>query len=343
MTHEAQKVRCYPLKYKQISLHMERRRALLLMLLFTLTLFALGVFAAITTSRKSAHLSSLFFSRYDYSVTATSSLPCNSYYQFNAGISFFLFDDAEKSINADILMQSNESQYTDAVDWSADRLEVNSIAITRGLARSNGLHVGDMVLSKHVVDGALYEYTIEQILPELTSINAADGKSYSDGIIIMGSDIRYIENVSHTYIGFAEEPIEVLSESKPGPVEIIVYRSDEIAAVVIQLLPYVLLIVALSILATYGIVFLITKEVKYNFRRQVMLGFGKNDLNHAYNRLLFSIGIPAIVLSFLMSGIMAQLLTFSLVAGILLCIVLLLELLTLCFSSYAFKRQLWGI
>ncbi len=311
------------------------------MLFFAVAFFAVFVLAAFTISTNSAQLNTLLLSDYDYSATTANAVLKDDYYQFDAGISFTLSADAEKSISAEVLMQPKEAIYTDLIIWNADVLGPDSVAITHGLARSNGLSLGDTIFSKHIADGTVHKYTVEQILPELVNIRISERQGYQDGIIIMGNDIQYVDNISHRSIVFTKETVEDLAVQAAGMPENIIYRSEEIVSVSKLILPYWCLFALLLVLIMYVFLFLLTKEIRYNFKRLIVLGFSKEGLNHSFYSQLYIVCIPPILIAFFLAVSVSQIWEFSFVEAVLLLALLLLAILTVIFSANSSNRRMW--
>ena len=320
---------------------MERKRALSIMLFFALLFSMVGILAAVIMKTDCAQLSSLLRSDYIYSATVASPVFEDDYFQFDAGISFMLSDDAETSINAEILMQSEKSRYTDLVNWNADELDVYEVAITEGIAKKNGIRIGDRLYSKHIVDGTVHEYTVEQILPELITARVTKHREYTSGIIIMGYDSHYIDNISHRSIVFTRETIDELASRVSRTPESIVYRSDEVTALMMKLLPYFLLVAILDVIIVSVMTFIFTNAVQYNFKRLKTLGFEKKGLDLAYNRLVCSSGLLSIIIAAVIVSVFSQLWVFSFVEAAILVILTLIALATLFVSTRLSKRQLW--
>ena len=191
----------------RIALHAEPRKTIIASLAFTLISFFLMLILILSVNKDAIQLNSLLQSDYDYSVTMQDTVRKDDYYQFNAGIEFTLSADANTSLNANIVMQSKDSLYTDMVSWNAEPLSTNGVAVSENVAKSNNLHIGDKLYSKHIVNGESCEYVIEQLLPEAVSVRVTNDMNHSDGIIIMGYDERYIENITHSNIVFTKESI----------------------------------------------------------------------------------------------------------------------------------------
>lgn len=312
-----------------------------MMLFFAVAYFMVCLLAAFTLSTNSAQMNSLLRSDYVYSAITANPVQKDDYYRFDAGISFTLSADAGKSISATVLMQPKDVVYTDMVHWNADILGTNSAAITHGLVRSYGLSIGDTIFSKHVADGTVHRYTIEQILPEAVNDRVSNRQSYQDGIIIIGYDSQYVDNISHTSIVFTKESIEDLAFLAAEMPESIVYRSDEIIAVSKMLLPYWGLFALLSVLISYIFVFLFTKDIRPNFRRLILLGFKKKDLNHAYYTHLYAVCIPPVLIAFSLAVFGSQILEFSLVEAVLLSALLLFGILTVLISAKSANCRMW--
>ena len=312
-----------------------------MMLFFAVAFLIVCLLAAFTISTNSAQMDSILRSDYVYSAITANPVQKDDYYRFDAGISFALSADAEKSISAAVLMQPKNAVYTEMVNWNADILGTNSVAITHGLARSYGLSIGDAIFSKHVTDGTVHQYTIEQILPEVVNERVSGRQSYQDGIIIIGYDSQYVDNISHTSIVFTKDSIEDLAVLAAGMPESIVYRSDEIAAVSKMLLPYWGLFAVLSVLIPYIFVFLLTKEIRYNFKRLIMLGFKKKDLNHSYYTHLYAVCVPPVLIAFALAMFGSQIWEFSFVEVVLLLALMLLGILTVFISAKSSNCRMW--
>ena len=329
------------MKNTQINIHMEQKRALALVLFFALLLSMVGILAAVILKTDCAQLSSLLRSDYIYSAIVASPVLEDDYIRFDAEIGYMLSDDAETSINAEILMQSENAIYTDLVNWNADELGVYEVAITEGLARRNGIRSGDRLYSKHLVNGAVHEYTVEQILPELRTARVTRHREYTRGIIIIGYDSQYIDNISHERIVFTREPIDELASRVSGTPESIVYRSDEITVLMMKMIPYFLLFAVLAVIIVSMLTLIFTEAVQYNFKRLKILGFEKKGLDLAYNKLVYSSGLLSIIIAFVIVYVFAQLWVFSFVEAAILFILMLIELATLFVSTRFSKRQLW--
>lgn len=329
------------MKNHAINLHMDRKRALAMMLFFALVFSAILIFVAVSVRNECANINSLLRSGYEYSVVVEEPIQQDDYYQFNAGIVFTASSDASKGLNADILMQSADSTYTESVDWNTHTLGSSAVAITEGLAKAHNLSVGDKVFSKHIVDGTVHEYIIEGILPELTSLRDAGTGSFRSGLIIMGYDSSYAENISYQIIVFTDAPIEVIDSQVAGTPQKIVYRSDEISASVNGIIPYLLSFAAIAVIAAIALVYVQTRWVKYNFRRLATAGFEKKLMDRSYSRLVIEVGIPPILIAFLISIAVSQLLVFSLIEALFLVIICLAGVIAIIASSGYFKRRLW--
>lgn len=329
------------MKNIKINLHMERKRALGIMLLFALLFTLVQIFTAILVKTDCAQLASLLRSDYIYSAISANPSLEDDYYRFDAGISFMLSSDAQASVNAEILMQSKDSDYTELIDWNVGELDIYEVAITEGLARKNGLKIGDRIYSNHVVDGAIHEYTVEWILPELASARIDKSGGYTQGVIIMGYDSKYIENIAHKSVVFTRESIEELTSKVSETPENIVYRLDEITAICMKFLPYFLLFALLSVILARAQVFIITKTLTHNFKRLIILGFEKRKLNSAYNRLVYTIGIASVIISGVIAAIISQLFVFSSVEAVILLALTFIELAALLVWARLSRRKLW--
>lgn len=308
-------------------------------LIFTLVSFFLMIVLLLSINKDTIQLNSLLHSDYDYSLIMQDTVLKDDYYQFNAGIDFALSDDAQTSLNADVIMQSVDSEYTDLIYWNTDVISENDIAISQNIAKANKLNIGDKLYSKHIVNGEICEYNIKQILPETTNVRVTKNSSRNDGIIIMGYDRKYVENISHYCIVFTNDSINHLSET--GYAENIVYREDEIASSIKNIIPYIILTVLISITLSVLFVIILTKYVSCNLRRLIILGFEKKKLNNAYFGLLFRFGIISIFISSALSSIIFEVTGISIIKLLLVMSVSFLELVSLFVASIISNKQLW--
>ena len=323
----------------RIALHAEPRKTIITAVSFTLISFFLILILMLSINKDAIQLNSLLHSDYEYSVTMKDTVRKDDYYQFNAGIEFTLSADANTSLNADIVMQSKDSLYTDLVSWNAEPLSTNGVAVSEIVAKSNNLHKGDKLYSKHIVNGESCEYTIEQLLPEAVSIRAANGMNHSEGIIIMGYDERYIENITHSSIVFTKDSINDLSAI--GAPENIVYRDDEIMSSLLSIIPYLAVLSIISIVTTIVLAVWLTKSVSSNFKRLIMLGFDRMHLNKAYYRLVRVTGLISIIASFALSWIVFLLIKLSVVKLLIMLLIPFIEIITLLIASNISNKRLW--
>ena len=284
----------------------------------------------------------LCFSKYEYSATVVDPGFQDDYYVFNAEICFSKTVDASSALNADIVMQSNQSQYTDAVAWNAPNLSVRGIAISNNIAKANHLKMGDVLYSKHIVNGIQSEYVVEAIVPEVANARVGKGINHHNGLIIMGYDELYINNLSHNGIVFSTESLDILSSNYSIMPTNLIYRDDEMRDVYLQLIPYVLLMLITSmVLAAMQVLFII-KGIKCNFRRLQVIGTNKHKICKAYFcSVCFSGVLPAVgatLLSFMATLCFAGI---NHTKTVLLCISLLINVITLLLFSLLRYRQLW--
>lgn len=310
---------------------------------FSVIPILLSAIVSISANRDFMHLNSLTHSNYEYSAIMQKTIKQDNYYQFNAGIYFAVSPYAENRLNADILMQPVEAEYTDSIDWNAQKLEENELAISQGIANSNGLEIGDKLYSKHIVDGTLYEYVIAEVLPAVVNVRVSEETEYYDGVIIMGFDKRYVDNITHHSLVFGNEPIDVLASQYSDMPESILYRTDEMLTVFKNLVPYVVLFIVFSILNIMGLIIFATKGVSYNFKRMLRLGFEKEQLNNAYKRFIYGEGLFVLLISFLVSMVVFSVSGITLIHWLLLFIVVFIELIALLWTATIVNRQLWRI
>lgn len=325
----------------RIALKAEPRRTAIVLVIFTLISLFLVLVLIFSVNKDCMQLNSLIRSDYDYSVTTQEPVLENDYYQFNAGIDFALTADSQTSLNADIIMQTDNSSYTDLVYWNANELNTHGIAVSKNIAKANDLHLGDKLYSKHIVNGEVCEYAIEQIIPEAVCVRADTGNKHSNGIIIMGCDSEYVDHITHNCVVFTDESINDFTAKCSATPQDIIYRDDEVRSVVLSIVPYLAVFSLISIAITIISACVLSKGIACNFRRLVMLGFKKEKLNQAYRSYICKSGVVSIVITLALSSIVFL---FSYITAIRIIIVMcmpLIELITLFTATAITNRRLW--
>lgn len=325
----------------RITLKAEPRRTAIVLLIFTLISLFLIITFVLSVNKNCMQLNSLIRSGYDYSATTQEPVLENDYYQFSAGIDFALSADAQTSINADVIMQTDKSIYTDLVYWNANDLSTYGIAVSKNIANANDLHSGDKLYSKHIVNGKVREYTIEQIIPEIVGVRESKDKRYSNGIIIMGYDTEYVDHITYNCIVFTDDTINDLTARCSDTPQNIIYRDDEICSAILNIVPYLTIFSLISIVVTIISVSIMTKSIACNFRRLVMLGFKKKCLNKVYYNYIYTSGGISII--FAIASVSTVFLFFDLTAIriILVMGIPIVEFFTLFVASAISNRKLW--
>lgn len=329
------------MKRKTINLHADRKKALLLMLLYSALMLFFNAVVELATKGNAAELSILLQSDYDYSVTTQKGLGTDDYYVFNAGISFASSRDSNVSVNADVVMQVRDTEYSSEVAWNADVLSCNGVAVSEGIARSNKLHIGDIIYSKHNVDGTIHEYTIEQILPEVLHVRLTSPRSFTNGVIIMGYDERYEENISHSLLTFTKMPFNDLASVTGMAAQNISYRDDEVVIIVQSLFPYWTVLLLLSVLVSTVSCYIHSKGISHNFRRLITLGFERKTLNKAFLKYALLPGCISVFVSLLLSVLFCFMTHSNAVESLIFGAVAIVELATLWLSALYFRDRLW--
>ena len=290
------------MKAFSVNLHLCRKSILGCIVAFMATFLLISLAVSITVGTDMSQLNTLLRSKYEYSATAQRSTLENTYYQYNAGISFTQSADAQTRFNAEILMQTEEGDYSNAIYWNTTKLTCDGVAVSKNIADRHGLNVGDTIFSKHIVDGVTKAYIIEEILPTVTSTRISGNSKHSDGIIVMGYDEQYTANISYSCIIFTNSPIEIVAEGCSEMPTDILYREDEIITVVMRILPYLIVFVlGAAALVVIAMIFL-SKSVAGNFKRLASCGADFDALNHAYYKITIGTGMGLVIISVIISA-----------------------------------------
>lgn len=329
------------MKASNVKLHFNRKSAAAYTTAFLAIFLLLTIIVAIPIKGTLAQIHSFMRSSYVYSAVAPSSTADDAYLQYNAGISFSLSADTKAGLNAEIVMQTAAAKYTDLVDWNTEQLGEHGVAVSGNIANKYRISVGDKLYSKNIIDGEVYEYTVEAILPAVTYTRGLQDDYHADGVIVMGYDEQYDSNITHTCIVFTMVPIETLALQCSSMPEGIIYREDEIASSFGGIAPY--MVVFFLAVAASMVVFVVffVKRIAHNFRRLVMLGFEKKALNRAYyctigKAVLLAISITAIISAAAFCNAGIGVITIAPVAC-----VLTAEFVVAIIAATILNRQLW--
>lgn len=329
------------MKGNSISFHEDRRWTVSAAVAYAVLSLLLPVLVSFIGDRPLGRLITLSRSTYLYSVTMTQPTGQDDYLRFDAALGFARSPGANIGINAAVVMQATGSIYTEAVAWRAEELSCDEIAISGELAKQYGLNVGDTLYSRHVVDGDQHEYTIAQVLPYVSPIGSNGMNAYADGLIVMGYDARYAQNISHDVIVFSNETLEALTRKYAQTPVGIEYRDDAMNLQIRRLIPYLLLLIFLAAVLSAIFAWSLAHLVLRDQRRLIMLGFEKRRLDRSFVAYM----IPPFALSLLCSALafaLVLLLTRSQMADLwFLSVLALTELPTFICASYALDRKAW--
>lgn len=329
------------MKASNVKLHLNRKSAAAYTAAFLAIFLLLTIIVAIPTKGDLAQMLSFMRSSYVYSAIAPSSTADDAYLQYNVGISFSLSADAKAGINAEIVMQTADAKYTDLVDWNTERLGEYGIAVSENIANKYRIAVGDQLYSKNIIDGEVYKYTVEAVLPAVTYIRGLQDNRHTDGIIVMGYDEQYDSNISHTCIVFTAEPIETLALQCSSMPEDIIYREDELAFSFGGIAPYMAVYFFVVAVSMFVFVVFFVKRIAHNFRRLIMLGFEKKALNRAYYCTISKVVLPTIIITAIISAAAFCTAGISMITIAPVGCVLTAEIIVASMTATILNRQLW--
>lgn len=209
------------------------------------------------------------------------------------------------------------------------------------MADANDLQTGDKIYSKHIVDGKVREYTIENILPVITHVRGIKENSHYDGVLVMGYDDQYASNITHKNIIFTKEPIEMLALQCSAMPEDIVYRSDEISAITKALVPYLTVYILAAVVCVTVLTLFLTQEIAHNFRRLLALGFDRRYLNRAYYKVVGETGAISIAATAIASALVFSRAGFNLTAFMPVICAVVVEVFTLSVATIVSNWRLW--
>ncbi len=325
---------------KRINIQADSRRNIYVMVIYSFLSLFLFAILAVCINSGCGELEALLKSKYTYSAISSKSVSENDYYQFNAGIDFSLSADSGVRLNADIIMQSDLSVYDEMIHWNAGKLEEDEIAISKKLAKSNKLKAGDSLFSKHIVDGTIREYKIKQIIPDINCVRNADVNSFYDGVLIMGFDRLYLDNISHVSVFFTDKSVEEFSSLYSQPVNEIVYRTDEIRKVVIRIVPYIAAGMLLEIILTIILAVLLCRDISCEYKRLVKNGLDLRRLKSLYGSFLFTRGSICVVVSIFLSVIIMMIRSSAVFTMLAVLVISIVDLFAFVLTGKTLKKRM---
>ena len=160
-------------------------------------------------------------SSYQYVFESNQGTSTNNYLNCTDKIQFSTDASMGQPLYVETFMLLPSVAYDDVAPFVLkNKLSSSEIAITRNVAAKYHLSVGTQVYSKHKVTNTLVEYTVKEILPVCYGLTQNDPKS-NHGVIIMGTDESYIQNVAYSFSGFAEnDPSAQIANENAGLISI---------------------------------------------------------------------------------------------------------------------------
>lgn len=308
---------------------------------FSVIFFVIDLLALATTGRLFSELTNLQNSGYLYSAALAGPTGKDDFYAFDASIPFMENVDDQHSINAFVLMQTGTSDYTDKLNWKADLLASNEIAISAELADRYHLMKGDCLYSTNVVTGDTNPYTIHEILPRGISSRSIDGTGTDRELILMGYDETYTVNLRHRVYIFTDIEADRFEEVYGMIPEILVYRDEEAADHFLHLMPYLLEYIALTVLLCIAFVYLQKKSVSHYLRRLITLGHRSREVNRLFSSNVLYPGLAAVLIGTLLSGLLTLILSSLRSAAAILFLNFAAGILAMSLASVISRKRLW--
>ena len=173
------------------------------MFLFTNQVSSLNSYSSFLKSRN-----------YNYSVIIDKNLEKDAYAFYDRKISFSTYCSLSETINAVVLMESNNSHTTNDFLNGYDVSSLNSteVAISSNIAKKNNLSVGSIIYSKNKVKNTVEMYSVSLILPNIYGVYDSEF-SESKGLIVMGYNEDIITNIKTNYIFYYNEDYSLINLS----------------------------------------------------------------------------------------------------------------------------------
>lgn len=151
--------------------------------------------------------------KYLYSFDTVGSVGQNDYLNCTGKMSISADGVLGVGILADVLMLLPGSEYTDLAPFFAE-LDSDECAISANLAGKQGISLGDKLYSKHRVSEKTVSYTVSAILPECYGVVEGGSSSTGRGVILVGYDGLFKENILCENIAFTDiSPSAVISDT----------------------------------------------------------------------------------------------------------------------------------
>lgn len=159
--------------------------------------------------------------------------------------------------------------------------------------------------------------------------------------LLLGYDETYVENISHDILIFTNARIDEIARMYNDMPVRVIYREDEQQKTVMNLLPYVLLLLILFPLLIMALVYFLGKEVSVNIKRLIILGFDRKRINRSYMRFIYGIGFCCVLFSMIISAGVLLAFTVDHLAVILLGILCVLSIAVMMVAGSVSIRRIW--
>lgn len=291
------------------------------------------VVAILAASENFMQMDALNNSAYIYTEITDKPTGKDDYYVFDTNMDFFK-EGSRKSVGGNVVMQVEGSRYSTDVAWNTKHLGRRELAISRNIARRNNIGIGDTLWSKNIVSGKTCKYVVRQIIPRVSNIPLINNGNYSNGIIIVGYDNLFSENMRHQVLAY-------VSDSNNAASVKMIYRHDEIGKNAKMIVPYAgaSLVIVIILNALYAVSF--KEEIKINFRRRIAIGVGVKRLGRSYIMGLLLYVIPAIVITLILNIIFLLLVGYGRAELVYLFLYVVTQVITLIISFRNIMRKLW--
>lgn len=193
----------------------------LVILIYTFFLAVIMIVSSLSLERIYKQLNYYSLDNTKYVIEVNQSVKQNDYLNCSS-VTFYCNEDLNNSLYTENFMIINDTNYQETLPFYLSKpLGEREIAVSYNIAKEYRLTKGSIIYSKNNIINQVLEYKVVEIIPICYGVLKVDYK-LNHGIIIMGYDETYEENVENSYISFcANDPTKLIQENKANLISFI--------------------------------------------------------------------------------------------------------------------------
>ena len=284
----------------------------------------------------SSYLKFLNDSKWNYSVVVDKCLPEDTYGLLDRTLSFSESRELNDPLNAVVLMEmgNTHTQYDFLAACDIDTIASSEIAVSKNILELNNLQVGDYLYCRNKINNQIEEYRISFSLPTLYGVSKTD-VSYEKGVMIIGNNQEYVNNLSFKNIYFYSEDSSMINDNGALIAGELTSKSSIKSAISKEHSIYSLVTIALMLFV--GILFNVFLTL---FSHPIYRYYKRIGYKNCVGEIWFNYGIYNVFVFILAAAFAAAISAFNLEIFLMLASITIMETLIVSFTEI---RRLRGV